>query len=73
MNVIQHAPRPVPVPPVTYDLLGLTWDEMLVIRHALLRAGDDRSCTSYKSAEAARLHVEITEKQGDSERASDDC
>lgn len=74
MNVARHAPKPVPV---TYDLVGLTWEEVLVIRHALMRAGeakgnDTPGGNAYKPAEAERLHVEISQKQSASERTSDD-
>lgn len=36
MQVIIKKPVPAPLPPITYDIVGLTWDEMFMIRGALL-------------------------------------
>lgn len=36
MKVIVNAPAPVPTPPTTYNLIGLTGEEMYMIRIALM-------------------------------------
>jgi hypothetical protein len=54
--------KPVYVPPqATYDIIGLTYDEVLVIRHALMSAGVKAYAKAYEPEEALRLHDEITD------------
>lgn len=63
MKVKVNKPEPQPIPPTTYDIVGLTWDEALAIRLALLDGSVDlkrRKDGPNGRDELRRLHDEIT-------------
>jgi hypothetical protein len=41
VKVVRHVPEPVPQPPATYDILGLTEDEIKILLYALGRTNWD--------------------------------
>lgn len=57
MKVLRHIP---PRPEPTHDIVGLTPYEMLVIRHALMCAGEKRYTNAFDPDVAADLHHDIT-------------
>ena len=56
IRVTKHAPPPPPVPQSTYDITGLTEDEMWLIRNAL---ANFRGVGRFTSLHASDLHLAI--------------
>lgn len=61
MEVTKHTPEPTPPPPVTFDLRGLTHEEMNTIRQSLYQVGKGRGTigVQHHAPTARRLHAEL--------------